>query len=469
MRANKTILALAASVAVAGCSLAPDYQRPDMPFAAKWDADTSVSGPLKWRDQFTDPELQRLIELGLVNNRDLKLATLNVAEYQARYRISRDSLLPVANGDAALTRASNLNGNQMYTTTYSVGAGLSWEIDFFGLIRNQKNAALENYFAVVENRKSAQISLIAAIANAYYTYVADKELLALSAETLKTEQYSYQLTKSKYDLGEASELELSQSKTAVASSEISVANYERVLKLDYNSLLILVGTELPDFDSLKKITNIEVAAIPVGAETTLLEQRPDIMAAEHQLKAANYSIGVAKAALFPRISLSAAFGWIAPEAGGLFESQNDYWSIGPALTFPIFNAAVYGEMDVADIAKEKAVVNYEKTIQTAFKEVSDALKSFDSLNKQYKSQQDLYAATKKYFEMADQRYNLGVDSYLTRLDAQRQYVSARQGLVNTKLQQLQTQINLYKAIGGGWDETYDAQLEGQGADETKDE
>ncbi len=452
MKMNKSLLAIVVlATTISGCSLAPEYERPDIPVAAKWDADDSVVKPASWDEQFTDPELQQLIRLGLANNRDLKLATLSVAEYQARYQIARDELFPTAGASAGVERNHNTTLRE-YSTAYTVGANLSWELDFFGRIRNQKSAALEQFFAIKENQKSAQISLIAAIANAYYTYVADKELLALSQETLKTEQDSYKLTKNKYDLGEASELSMSQSQTAVASAEISVANYERVLKLDYNSLLLLVGTDLPSFDSLKKITNIEVKPIPVGAETTLLEQRPDIVAAEHNLKAANYNVGVARAALFPRVNLSAAFGWSAGEFGDLFKSESNYWSIGPSLTLPIFNLALYGQMDVADIQKEEAIVSYEKTIQTAFKEVSDALKSFDSLNKQYVSQQSLYAATKKYFEMADQRYNMGVDSYLTRLDAQRQYVAARQGLVNTKLQQLQTQINLYKAIGGGWEE-----------------
>jgi multidrug efflux system outer membrane protein len=455
MKINKTLLASLIALTVSGCSLAPDYQRPDMPVAAKWDVDETASKPLQWREQFTDPELQQLIELGLQNNRDLRLATLNVAEYQAQYDISRGDLFPSAGASAGVSRSYNSNGVRGYNTTYSVSGNLSWEIDIFGYVRNQNNAALESFFSVYENRKSAQISLIASIANAYYTYVADKELLALSQETLSTELDSYKLTKQKYDVGEASELELSQSQTAVASAEISVANYERVLKLDYNSLLLLVGTELPSIDSLKKITNIEVSSIPVGADTSLIEQRPDIMAAEHQLKAANYNIGVAKAAIFPRLSLSAAFGWGAPKVKDLFKHETESWSIGPAVTMPLFNLAVYGGMKVADIRKEKAIVNYEKTVQVAFKEVSDAAKSFDSLTKQLKSQQDLYKATKKYFEMADQRYNLGVDSYLTRLDAQRQYVSARQALVTTKLQQLQTQINLYKAIGGGWDDSYE--------------
>jgi multidrug efflux system outer membrane protein len=456
MKAIKTAVAMALTLSAAGCSLAPDYERPDMPSAARWDTVSEDARPLRWEQQFTDPDLQNLIRLGLANNRDLKLAVLNTAEYAAQYQISRDDLFPNAGMSAGVTRSKNTTGDHLHHTAYNVGANLSWEIDLFGYIRNQNNAALEQYFSVYENQKSAQISLIAAIASAYYTYVADKELLALSRETLETELASLKLTKSKYDLGESSELEMSQSETAVATAEISVANYERVLKLDYNSLLLLVGTDLPELTSLKMVTNIQVNPVPVGASTALLEQRPDILAAEHLLKAANYNIGVARAAILPRLSLSAAFGWSGQRPKDLFHSAEEYWSLAPSFTLPLFNLAAYGAMDVADIRKEKAIVTYEKTIQTAFKEVSDALKSFDSLNQQYASQQALYAATKKYFEMADQRYNMGVDSYLTRLDAQRQYVLARQGLVNTKLSQLQTQINLYKAIGGGWDEEAEA-------------
>ncbi len=453
MKYNNTLLTLSivAATVTAGCSLAPDYERPATPVTSEWEADETVKQPLSWKEQFTDPELQTLINTALKNNRDLKLAALNVAEYQSQYKIERDALIPSVNASGSVTRGYNTQGTGQYLTTYSVGGSLSWEIDFFGYIRNQKNAALEGYFASYENQRSAQISLIASIASAYYTYVADKELLDLYKETLQTEQDSYKLTKNKYDVGAASELELSQSQTAVATAEINVANYERVLKLDYNSLLLLVGTNLPEIDSLKKITNIEVKPIAVGSKTTLLDQRPDILAAEHLLKQANYSIGVARAALLPRITLGATYGRIAFESNNFFDNDNRFWSLSPAFAVPIFNMSLYDNLDVVDIRKQKAIVTYEKTIQQAFKEVSDAIKSFDSLNKQYKSQQDLYTATKTYFKLADQRYNQGVDSYLTRLDAQRQYVGARQGLITTKLQQLQTQINLYKAIGGGWD------------------
>jgi len=251
-------------------------------------------------------------------------------------------------------------------------------------------------------------------------------------------------------------LELSQSQTAVATAEINVANYERVLKLDQNQLLLLVGTNLPEINSLKKITDITVNPINVLRKEDLISQRPDILAAEHKLKAANYNIGVARAALFPSISLSGTLATITNHADKLFESSSKYWNISPALTIPIFNLALYSNLDVVDIQKQEAIVSYEKTIQEAFKEVSDAVKSFDSLNKQYESQVNLYRAAKKYFEMADLRYNEGVDSYLTRLDAQRLYVSARQGLVSTKLSQLRTQIDLYKAIGGGLNQGQEA-------------
>lgn len=459
---NKKIVSLAVSLAIftTGCSLAPDYERPAPPVTAEWNEQNAVSAPLNWQEQFTDPDLQQLINIALQNNRDLKLASLAVAEYQAQYRVSRANLFPTLGGNASLSRGTNtsvspLNPDKI-TNTYQVGANLSWEIDFFGKIRNQKNAVLEQYFSIYENQRSAQISLIAAIANAYYTLIADKELLALFQETLETEQDSYKLTKNKYDIGASSELELSQSQTAVATAEINVANYERVLKLDQNQLLLLVGTNLPEINSLKKITDITVNPINVLRKEDLISQRPDILAAEHKLKAANYNIGVARAALFPSISLSGTLATITNHADKLFESSSKYWNISPALTIPIFNLALYSNLDVVDIQKQEAIVSYEKTIQEAFKEVSDAVKSFDSLNKQYESQVNLYRAAKKYFEMADLRYNEGVDSYLTRLDAQRLYVSARQGLVSTKLSQLRTQIDLYKAIGGGLNQGQEA-------------
>ncbi len=453
---NKKLLAINVSLALfaTGCSLAPDYERPETPVVAEWDAQPTVTAPLNWEEQFTDPDLQKLIKLALENNRDLKLAALAVAEYQAQYEVTRVGLFPSVGGFANVSRGTNTNRSAInpdsVATSYQVGGNFSWEIDFFGKIRNQKNVVLEQFFAVYENQRSAQISLVASIANAYYTYVADKELLALFKETLSTELDSYKLTKNKYDIGSASELELAQSQTAVATAEINVANYERVIKLDQNQLLLLVGTNLPEVDSLKKITDIEVKQIDIISQDDLIAMRPDILAAEHKLKAANYNIGVARAALFPSINLSATLSTVSNHADKLFSTGSKYWNVSPALTLPIFNLALYSNLDVVDIQKQEAIVSYEKTIQVAFKEVSDAIKSFDCLNKQYKSQENLYKTTKKYFELADLRYNEGVDSYLTRLDAQRQYVASRQGLVSTKLAQLQTQINLYKAIGGGW-------------------
>lgn len=451
---NKKILSVAifAALFTSACSLAPDYDKPSIPVSATWDESNAVETPVLWEEQFTDPHLQELIRIGLSNNRDMRIAILNVAEYEAQYRISRSKLIPTVGLDASYSRGTNtsrsITNPETTVDTYKIGLGLSWEIDLFGKVRNTKNMVLEQYFAQYENQRAVQISLVAAIANAYYTYIADKELLALSNETLITEQDSYKLTKNKYDIGSASELELSQAQTAVASAEINVANYERVLKLDYNQLLLLVGTTLPKFDALSKITDISIKPISLLTKESIIENRPDILASEHMLKAANFNIGVARASLLPSISFSGVLGLASDSFGNLFNSDHKLWSLGPSISMPIFNMALYANLDVVDIQKQKAIANYEKTIQSAFKEVSDAADSFEKLNKQYVSQQKLYEATEKYFDMADLRYNQGVDSYLTRLDAQRQFVAARQGLVSTKLALLSTHINLFKAIGG---------------------
>lgn len=449
---NKSILAVAtAAILASGCSLAPDYERPAAPVAPEWNGSADVAAPAPWKDQFTDPELQKLIELSLANNRDLKLAILAVKKFEVMYNIERLELVPSGVLNASKSRSENTLNNGILSQTYTVGMNFSWEIDFWGKVRNEGNVALENYFAAKENRKSAQMTLIASVATAYYSYVADKEMLALYKETLKTEQESYNLTKQQYEIGAASELVMSQARTAVAQAEVNVASYERVLELDRNSLLVLVGTNLPEIDSLKRITNIEVSAIPVGTMSTVLEQRPDIMAAEHALKAANFNIGVARAMMLPSFSLAGSLGTISTNSDGLFKSGSKYWSFVPSVALPVIDQlSLYDNVKLAELEKEAAIVSYEKVIQNAFLEVSDAIKSFDSLNKQYESQKELHAATKKYFELADLRYHEGIDSYLTRLDAQRLYVSACQGLIQTKLQQLKTQINLYKAIGGGW-------------------
>ena len=313
--------AVTAAALISGCSLAPDYERPSMPEGAFWSGDTAAGIP-DWQKQFSSAELSRLIDQALKTNRDLKLAILNVAAYEAKYRITRADLLPSLNGAAGSTRSkvsdSQSNMTNIYSTQYNVGLNVGWELDFFGKIRNQKEAAVEQYLAEQENRKSAQMSIIAAVADAYYTLVADRNLLEISKRTLKTEEESSALVKQQLDSGAVSDLTYVQAQTAVDQARINTANYERLVSIDLSSLSVLVGAEIPsDTGSSVSLLDLSLPAFPVAAPSSLLERRPDIMAAEHNLRAANASIGAARAAFFPSISLNAGVGSISPEMNSL--------------------------------------------------------------------------------------------------------------------------------------------------------
>ena len=440
--------AVTAAVLISGCSLAPDYERPSMPEGAFWSGDAAAGIP-DWQKQFTGAELSRLIDQALKTNRDLKLAILNVAAYEAKYRITRADLLPSLNGAAGSTRSkvsdSQSNMTNIYSTQYNVGLNVGWELDFFQ-----------------ENRKSAQMSIIAAVADAYYTLVADRNLLEISRRTLKTEEESSALVKQQLDSGAVSDLTYVQAQTAVDQARIDTANYERLVSIDLSALSVLVGAKIPaDTGSSVSLLDLSLPAFPVAAPSSLLERRPDIMAAEHNLKAANASIGAARAAFFPSISLNAGVGSISPEMNELFgTSRNGYWSIGPTISVPIFNGGrLKGSLDLAKIQKEAAVVTYQKTIRDAFREVYDSLVSQKAYTDQFNAASSLRKSTERYFNLADTRYRNGVDSYLTRLDAERAFFSAQTGEIGTKLAQLINEVTLYKALGGGWHQGDDASAE----------
>ncbi|MFC3912873.1 efflux transporter outer membrane subunit [Pseudaeromonas sharmana] len=455
---TKSFLALSLGLLLAGCSMAPDYQRPEMPAGASWQTAETSATLSGWQQQFLDPQLQRLIALGLENNRDLRLAALNVQSYEAQYRIQRAAQLPTVAAGASSTRQqtsgdTNGTGQEQIGSQYNAQVGITaYELDLFGRIQSLKDQALETYLAQVETQRSTQIALVASLANAYLTLIADQELLTLSQSTLQTEQETYALTQKKYELGSASDMELAQSRTSLESARVSVAQYQRLVLQDRNALTLLLGTPLPADVSLPASLNeVKLASIPVGAPSSLLQQRPDILAAEHSLKAANANIGAARAAFFPTITLTATAGTASTELGHLFDGGTGTWSFIPQLNLPLFDGGKrVADLDVAEIAAKQAVATYEKTIQTAFQEVANGLGSETYFQQQADAQQALVAANERYFQLADYRYNEGVDSYLTRLDAQRSLFSARQTMVSTRLAQLSNQIALFKAIGGGW-------------------
>lgn len=456
---TKTLIALSVTLLLGGCSMAPDYQRPELPQGATWQSNqTGEAAVSSWRQQFLDPALQQLIATALENNRDLRIAALNVEAYEARYRIQRAAQLPTlaANGSGSRQQGSDdlsSTGQGTISSQYGANIGITaYELDLFGRIQSLKDQALETYLAQVETQRSTQIALVASVANAYLTLLADQELLALSEATLATEQESYGLTEHKYRLGAASEMELAQGRTALESAKVSLAQYQRQVKQDRNGLALLLGTGVPALmTEPATLAEVQLAAIPVGAPSSLLQQRPDILAAEHSLKAANANIGAARAAFFPTISLTATAGTASNQLSGLFDGGTGTWTFMPQINLPIFDGGKrIADLDVAEVSTRQAVASYEKSIQTAFKEVADTLGAQTDYQQQLQAQQELVKASQTYFKLAEVRYEKGVDSYLTRLDAQRSLFSAKQGLITTRLAQLSNQVALYKAVGGGW-------------------
>ncbi len=456
----KRPLAFLVSLLLTGCSLAPDYQRPAAPIPASYEttAPTAAVHPADWQQVFTDPALQTLIDTALKNNRDLRVAVLNVEAYQAQYRIQRAAQLPTLTASAYQSRQripETYSGSaDTISTTDSATVGISaYELDLFGRVQSLKDQALENYLAQEETQRSTQLSLIANVATAYMTLLADQDLLRLAEQTAKSYEQSYQLIDQRYQAGVSSSLDLSQSRSNLESVKASLAQYRRQVALDKNALRLLVGTDIPGGLSSGLPEQDLTLLSPLGADmpSTLLARRPDILAAEHALKAANANIGAARAAFFPTISLTANAGSMSSSLNKLFDGGSGTWLFQPSVSLPIFDwGSRDAQLDVAEIQKKIEVATYEKAIQTAFREVSDGLAAQDGYREQLQAQQALVDANKTYYELAQSRYEKGVDSYLTLLDAQRSLFSAEQGLVSTRLALLSNRVSLFKALGGGW-------------------
>lgn len=465
---TKSLLSLAVTAFIlGGCSLIPDYQTPEAPVAEQWPQGPAYSPTQSadvaaaeqgWRQFFNDPALQQLIQTALVNNRDLRVAALNIDAYRAQYRIQRADLFPAvsANGSGSRQRIpANMSqtGQSGITSQYSATLGVSaYELDLFGRVRSLSEQALETYLSSEQARRSTQISLVASVANAYYTWQADQALFKLTEETLKNYQESYNLTRRSNEVGVASALDLSQARTAVEGARVKYSQYQRLVAQDVNSLTVLLGTGIPtNLPEPLRLDADQLAEVPAGLPSDLLQRRPDIQEAEHLLKAANANIGAARAAFFPSISLTANAGTLSTDMGGLFKGGSGTWLFQPQINLPIFTAgSLKASLDYAKIQKDINVARYEKSIQTAFQEVSDGLAARKTFEEQLQAQQDLVQANQDYYRLAERRYRIGIDSNLTFLDAQRNLFSAQQALIGDRLSQLTSEVNLYKALGGGW-------------------
>ena len=450
-----------------GCSLIPDYQQPASPVQAQWPAGQAYEGQEVQRgaaaalpqtkEFFKDPALVRLLGAALDNNRDLRIAAKNVESYRALYRIQRAERFPTLDGDASGNRTRlpddlSSTGDSRIDSQYQVGLVTAYELDLFGRIQSLSSQALEKYLATEEAQRSVQIALISDVATTYFLWRTDQALLELTDATLTSYVESLAMIDSSAAAGTSSELDVRQARTLVNQAQAQQALYTRRIAQDVNALQLLLGSKIPsDLPHSSPLAMSALSKVPAGLPADLLLNRPDIRAAEHQLLAANANIGAARAAFFPRISLTASVGSASSDLDGLFNGGSDNWSFAPQISVPIFNAGkLRANLDYAEIQKDVNVATYEKSIQTAFREVADGLAARGTFGKQLSAQRELVDNYKSYFDLAQQRYNQGIDSYLTVLDAQRELFASQQKLLNDQLDQINSEVQLYKALGGGW-------------------
>jgi len=442
--------------------LIPDYDRPAAPIATDWpnvvetrvDEQGASAAELPWQAFFVDPRLQELIGIALENNRDLRVAALNVERAQAQFRIQRAEQWPTLN--AMLQEQRQSPNSATNSAMYGVGIS-SYELDFFGRLQSLKEAALAQYLATAEARRTTQISLISSVAMGYFNLLANDEQLKVTEDTLKTRQDSFRLIQLQFDNGVASELDLRQAEELFESARATLAQIRRQRAQAVNTLVLLLGqpTLPPDIDVGQGLTGQTtlLAPIPVGMPSDLLVNRPDIRSSEQQLIAANANIGAARAAFFPRISLTGTFGRVSGSLSDLFDDSTRAWTFSPSITLPIFDAGRnIANLDVAKAEYEIAVAQYEQTIQTAFREVADSLAGTATWLEQLEATRAQAQAAQKTFELSDLRYRNGISSYLDVLDAQRTLFSAQLGVIQAQQAQLENQIMLYRTLGGGWQE-----------------
>ena len=472
MRSIKTVLRLFSCTALClnACTLAPKYTRPAAPVPAQWpegpaypQASSVQAAPsaaeLPWQQFFTDENLRKLIEAALANNRDLRIASLNVELARAMYGIQRAELYPsvYATGSGMKQGTSAdlaVPGQSRTSEQYSANLGvLAWEIDFFGRIRSLTERALEEYFATEQARRSAQILLVSAVADAYMALAADRENLALAENTFKAQESTFAMVQRQYLQGVTNELSLRQAQTSVETARRAIAGYMQRVAQDQNALTLLLGgapapaqflpADLGRISPLREVSS--------GTPSEVLLRRPDVLQAEALLRAANADIGAARAAFFPRISLTTALGTASEELHGLFDAHSGAWNYAAQIVMPIFDARVWSAFSATKVQQEIAVTQYEKAIQTAFREVADALAVRGTIDAQLAAQQALVDALAEVYRLSLNRYENGVDSYLSVLDSQRSLFAAQQILTDLRLANLASQVRLYAVLGGGCD------------------
>lgn len=448
--------AIACLVILSGCAnLAPDYARPASPVPATLGGAAAAStliAPPAWRELVGDTRLRAVVERALANNRNLRIAALNVEKARAQYRIADADRYPTVDasvGSSAAKSASTI------TRKYSAELGVSYELDFFGRLRNLKDAALESFLASEAGARSTRISLISEVADAWLTLASDQALLGLARDTLASRQKTLDLTRKQKDLGYATELTLVQQQGLTEAARGDVARYQTLVAQDRNALVLLVGSELPDellpdgAEALASSAN-KLIEVPAGLSSDVLLRRPDILSAEHSLKASYADIGAARAAFFPSVSLTAQGGTSSSSLSQLFKAGSGAWSFAPQITVPIFNAgSLKASLSSAEIERDIQIATYEQAVQTAFREVADALAERERLNERLQAQRAQVESYRKALELSSAKYEKGYSSTLDVLDAQRTFYGAQQSLVALQLTEQINRIALFKVLGGG--------------------
>ena len=467
---NKLLISGAITVLLAGCSLAPVNERPAAPVPQAWPSGDAyraaaqapgvmAAADVAWRDFIEDERLRKLIAVALVHNRDLRVSVLNIDKARAQYGVARASQVPhldatLGQNASRMPATMSTTGESYTTRQYSAGLGIpSYELDFFGRLKNLSAVALEQYLGTEEDRRTQQISLVAEVANAWLTLAADQQRLQLAKDTFKSQEASLDLTRRRFDAGATSGLDVQQARTSVESARHDVAVYTAQVAADRNALTLLAGAAvnpllLPD-GRLDPVTKL--AELPEGVTSEVLQRRPDVLSAERTLRAANANIGAARAAFFPNISLTASAGSASAALSGLFKAGSGAWSFAPQLSLPIFaGGANRANLALANVDRDIAVAHYEKAIQSAFREVADALATRGTLEERLASQAALVDASGKSYDIHRARYERGTDTFLNALVSQRSLYSAQQGLIDARLAKASNQVTLYKVLGGGW-------------------
>ncbi|MDF9618020.1 efflux transporter outer membrane subunit [Pseudomonas entomophila] len=457
------VLPCALAFALAGCSLAPTYQRPEAPVAAQWGDAAAHQGraveQLDWQAFIVDPTLRQLVATALDNNRSLRQTLLDIEQARAQYRIQRADRVPGLNAGASGNRQHlpaelASNGREGVSSTYQVGLSLpEYEVDLFGRVKSLSDAALEQYLATEEAGRAARVALVAEVSQAYLTLDGAERRQALTRQTLASREDSLALVGQRRSAGTATALDHQEALGLVEQSRAELETTVRQQRQAFNALVLLLGSS----DAAKAIPAERSAApmvlqdIAPGAPSALLERRPDILAAEHRLRARNADIGAARAAFFPRISLTGSFGTSSAQMSGLFDGGSRSWSFMPQLSLPLFDAGRNkAGLSLAEARKDSAVAAYEGTIQTAFREVADALAATDTLRREEAARRALADTSQATLALAKARYEGGVDNHLRYLDAQRSNYVNEATYIEASTQHQLALVDLFRALGGGW-------------------